>query len=186
MLKVLDRLGSNYRLVSSSGEIFETSAQLLKYEMAKNPNLVINAKLSKTGRLTIDKNCKTQLKQMGYERNPNLIGADSRVKFNYYWEVIVENNVRLCLSSYTIDDLDSILCGSLSLEIQDYGNSNVDIMLQKNIRCFPTIGLVIDECIRRKYLTEDEIRQYLLGCNKAGRICNVYSFVDWILLHKRY
>ena len=123
--------------------------------------------------------------QIAYPRTEALIDMTFHQKADYYWNVILANGDLKDMSKFTVDELDSILSGSLELELSDHGSSGVDIALERNIRCYSAIGAVIDECIRRGYLTEKECEDYLLGCGDNGRYCNEMQFNEWIMKHKR-
>lgn len=175
-----------YVLLDYDGSTKIVSVEMLKEYMRTKSINIENATL-KGDRLYINKDVKvpTKPKTLGYKRTPLIQSMSDSEKYNYYFDVILKNSYLVDMSRFTIDELDCILVGSWILEINDNGSSTVDMMLHDNLYIFSGINSVIRECIRRNYLTEDECRQYLLGSDSKGRICNRCTFAEWILEHKK-
>ena len=179
-----------YILQNDIGQTVTYEADYLKSAMEQNKIIVNNAKLTPAKRIymlkdkvpTIDKT-----KGVGkYPRTKEIQNMSRSQKIDYYWNTLIEQkNIATNITDFTVDELDSILEGSLSLEIGDHGSSGTDIALGRNLYCFSTIGAVLKECQRRGYLTEKECSDYLLGMNDNGRYCNQYSFAEWIMKHKK-
>lgn len=182
MVTITDRKGKIYVIEDAYGQKKEISADLLRNYM-KNGLNVSNAHLSKTDRIMQDKTFNKNVKksEVGFKRTKELAFMTTYEKVQYYRKVFLPNHTLFDLSEFTIDELDMILYGSLDLEISDRGSSTVDMLLSKNLYVFPTVAAVIKEVINRRYLTEDQARQYLIGFCDDHRLCNLCSFAEWIV-----
>ena len=182
--------GQDFCLVLNDiGEEFKWTKNEVKNSILNGIIQFENARLSPAGRLFIDKKAKVNInphKNVGnYKRTPEIQKLSHSEKVRYYWDVFYYAYSAANMCDYTIDELDCILTASLDLEYSEHGSSSTDIILSKNMYYFSIVGAVIKESIRRKYLTEEECRDYLLGFGDKGRYCNRYTFAEWIMRHKR-
>lgn len=185
MLYLLGRKGDCYILKNDFGEEVSISAGLLKAYMRDGLKLS-NAHLSEGGRLLKNKPLVKQ-KELGYTRTPEIARMSLQEKYRYYTQVILNRSgIMMDLSVFTIDELDAIVVGCLELETADRGSSNVDMALERNINCYPTLRAVNKEVVRRGYLTEEELRKYYVGMENGSRVINKYSFAQWIIKNKKY
>ena len=175
-----------YEVKGNDGTVRTYSADLLKSYVKTGKIVLDNATLSPAGRLMINKSAKpVKTKKIGYPRTLEIQKMTRREKADYYWDTLLEHSTLSDMSIFTVDELESILEGSLSLEVGDHGSSGVDIALGRNLYCYSGVAAVLRECQRRKYLTEKECHAYLLECDTKGRICNHYTFAEWIMKHKK-
>lgn len=174
-----------YEVKGNDGNVSLYAANMLKGLMQRGQIVIDNAEL-KGNRLYMKKNFVAMKPvDMGYKRTPNLTKLTPKEKYRYYFDVFWESHNIADMSTFTIDELDLILTASWVLEVGDKGSSNVDVALNTNLYCYPTIAAVFEECIRRGYLTEKQCTQYMIGSNEQGRICNQCTFAQWILKHKK-
>ena len=180
-----------YTVQNEIGQTMTYSADFLKGSMRDGSIVIENAKLTPSGRIYISKeqNAPKINKNKGvgeYKRTKEIQNMTKRQKVDYYWNVLIKrDNIGTALINYTIDELECVLEGSLALEIGDQGSSSVDITLVHNIYSYPSITAVLKEVQRRGYLTEKECKDYLVGMDNKGRICNQYTFAEWIMKRKK-
>lgn len=183
MITIVDKKGDLYTIKDSYGNTSRIYSALLKDYMSKGL-VVSNAHLSPSGRLMRDpENTNKSADIRDYRRTECLVNASFQQKTHYYWDFLVHKCIDL--SVLTIDELDCVFCASLNLETGDLGSSRVDERLSRDLYTFPTLARLFRELQDRGYLTENEIREYILGTDKTGRYINNYSLTYWILSHKK-
>lgn len=178
-----------YIIQENGGRTTAMPVVVVKSEMKAGRMTLANAYLTENGRLMRRSEAETKkqaIQQVGLQRTPEIQAMNANQKAKYYWDVLSRKKSLVDMSIFTIDELDAILCGGWDLEISDRGSSTVDMALQRNIFAYSgSMSRVLEEVIGRKYLTADECKQYLVGCDKNGRICNNISFADWIVKHAK-
>lgn len=183
MITIVDKKGDLYTIKDSYGNTSRIYSTLLKDHMSHGL-VVSNAHLSPSGRLMRDpENTNKSVDIKDYRRTECLISASFQQKSDYYWNFLVHKCIDL--SVFTIDELDCVFCGSLNLEVADLGSSRVDERLSRDLYTFPALDSLFRELQNRGYLTEDEIREYVLGTDRTGRYINNYSLTYWVLSHKK-
>ena len=179
MMTVICRNGDKYVLQDEYGLQVQVATNVLKSYLMDGLKLS-NAHLSKGGRIVRNTPVKRQSKKTPYQRTPELMGKSFLDKAAYYWANL-SSRCLLDMSELTIDELDAIFCAYLKLETEEIGSSSVDVRLERNLYCFNSLSPIFKELINRKYLSEGELKKYLLGVNDRGRIINQISLADWIL-----
>ena len=74
---------------------------------------------------------------------------------------------------------------NINLEICDNGSSGFDIRYERNPNSFPSIAFIRDVCYIRGLLKPEQFDTYIIGCDDKGRICNRYTFAEWVIKHKK-
>ena len=183
MITIICKKGDLYTIRDSYGNTSRIYSTILKDYMSHGL-VVSNAHLSPAGRLMRDpENTNKSVDITDYRRTDCLVGASFQQKTHYYWHSLVHRCIDL--SVLTIDELDCVFCGSLNLETGDLSSSRFDERISRNLYTFPTLANLFRELQNRGYLTESEIREYMLGTDKNGRYINNYSLTDWVLSHKK-
>ena len=117
-------------------------------------------------------------------RDEEIAKMSRKAKIDYYDDTLWSTRTFDTLE-FNIDELECELEWNIKLEVGDHGSSGFDIIYERNPARFPNIDNIRYVCKLRGLLTYEEFDKYILGCDDKGRICNRYTFADWVIMHKK-
>lgn len=204
-------LTSDNRLVDSSKSKSTESVSKSTSNKSSKINVVCESKVIANNEIIGYKCFESNTENIIYIRqrdvdNYNILDINS-APINKFGDIYARNEELMCLSRqakiqycdsklfaksliekffFTIDELEALLEWNINLEMLDNGSSGFDIIYERNPNQFRSITNIKLICKTKGLLTENQFDKYIIGLDKKhNRICNVYSFADWILYNRR-